>query len=419
MTSISYGQVSEDWTLNPAEFEYFMTITSRIDINGETTGDSQSVVAALVDGSCRGFCSAVPYLDGWLYLLMVYGNIPDEELVFQFYDAGLDTVLNMDNSLMFVPGIGNGEPDAPYVITGVNELIFLEADDDTSSTLEDVPVLIMVLENDAFSNEADLEMNIIVEALHGSIEIQEDQSLLYNPAQDYYGMDSLSYELDNGYSVNDAWVIIDIQSVNDPPGEFELLYPSNDTLIAGSADSIVYFTWESAMDVDNDPLVYHINLFTAGDEWLLIIDDVSSPLAINVLGFPRNEIIGWNVEAFDGETFVTSLSGNVLVIGSLVEWDESGIQPAKFEFNQNYPNPFNLSTTIHYGISVPSHVSLIIYDVRGNQIQSLASEQQSAGWYNVIWNGETAEDLPISTGIYFARLNAGDHSQVIKMLFLK
>ncbi len=90
-----------------------------------------------------------------------------------------------------------------------------------------------------------------------------------------------------------------------------------------------------------------------------------------------------------------------------------------FQLCYPYPNPFNPSTTIRYGLPEESNVSLIIYDVRGQVVQTLESEHQSAGWYDVTWNGETADGKQISTGIYFARLVAGEYSHVVKMLYLK
>ena len=98
---------------------------------------------------------------------------------------------------------------------------------------------------------------------------------------------------------------------------------------------------------------------------------------------------------------------------------EAGLMPQDFVLVQNFPNPFNPSTTIRYGIPVESNISLAIYDIRGNLIQTMNSEHQSAGWYDVVWNGETPDGRSISTGIYLARLVAEDKSQVIRMLYLK
>ena len=93
--------------------------------------------------------------------------------------------------------------------------------------------------------------------------------------------------------------------------------------------------------------------------------------------------------------------------------------PTEFVLDQNYPNPFNPSTTIRYGLPEEANVSLVIYDVRGQVVQTITSDHQTAGWYDVVWNGHTSNGKTISTGIYFARLVAGDYSQVVKMLYLK
>jgi len=102
---------------------------------------------------------------------------------------------------------------------------------------------------------------------------------------------------------------------------------------------------------------------------------------------------------------------------STVSVDEGQI-PNQYGLEQNYPNPFNPSTTIRYGLPEASNVSLVVYDLRGNRVKTMESEHQSAGWYTVTWNGETTDGKTISTGIYFARLVAGQYSQVIKMLYL-
>ena len=95
------------------------------------------------------------------------------------------------------------------------------------------------------------------------------------------------------------------------------------------------------------------------------------------------------------------------------------VLPTDYDLQQNYPNPFNPSTTIRYGLPSDSNVSLVVYDVRGELVQTLKSEPQSAGWHEVTWGGESSNGRGLSTGIYFARLVTGDHSEVIKMLYLK
>ena len=85
----------------------------------------------------------------------------------------------------------------------------------------------------------------------------------------------------------------------------------------------------------------------------------------------------------------------------------------------NFPNPFNPNTTIRYGLPEDSNVSLVIYDLGGNVVRTLESGMYEPGWYEHEWNGLTIDGRTVSTGIYFARIAAGDYSKTIKMLYLK
>jgi len=73
--------------------------------------------------------------------------------------------------------------------------------------------------------------------------------------------------------------------------------------------------------------------------------------------------------------------------------------PDKFELFQNYPNPFNPTTKINYELRVTNYVSVIVYDVLGNEIRSLINKKQTAGSYEVEFDGS---DLP--SGVYFYSL---------------
>ena len=126
----------------------------------------------------------------------------------------------------------------------------------------------------------------------------------------------------------------------------------------------------------------------------------------------------WQVTAIDEDSLTTTSSTWTFDVG-YVAIDQYAQIPTEFVLDQNYPNPFNPSTTIRYGLPEEANVSLVIYDVRGQVVQTITSDHQTAGWYDVVWNGHTSNGKTISTGIYFARLVAGDYSQVVKMLYLK
>jgi hypothetical protein len=98
---------------------------------------------------------------------------------------------------------------------------------------------------------------------------------------------------------------------------------------------------------------------------------------------------------------------------------EQIIFPTEFVLEQNFPNPFNPTTSIKYGVPEISEVSLIIYDLRGGEIIRLVNQTQEAGWYSHNWRGVDKYGHAVATGMYLARLEAGNYSQTIKMVYLK
>jgi hypothetical protein len=90
------------------------------------------------------------------------------------------------------------------------------------------------------------------------------------------------------------------------------------------------------------------------------------------------------------------------------------IEPSRYNLKQNYPNPFNPSTTIKYQIPELSFVTLIVYDVLGNEVATLVNEEKPLGNYEVEFN---AINLP--SGIYFYRLQAGNFVETKKMILMK
>ncbi len=85
-----------------------------------------------------------------------------------------------------------------------------------------------------------------------------------------------------------------------------------------------------------------------------------------------------------------------------------------FEVLNSYPNPFNASTVIRYSLSQPSDVKIDIHDILGRRVETLIQEEQQAGNHQVMWDAENA-----SSGMYFYRIQAADHSETRKMMLLR
>jgi hypothetical protein len=88
--------------------------------------------------------------------------------------------------------------------------------------------------------------------------------------------------------------------------------------------------------------------------------------------------------------------------------------PIDYLLYQNYPNPFNTTTIIKYSVPQTSNVVIKIYDILGNEIETLVNEEKAMGTYELNWN---AENLP--SGVYFYQLKAGDFVDTKKMILLK
>jgi hypothetical protein len=98
----------------------------------------------------------------------------------------------------------------------------------------------------------------------------------------------------------------------------------------------------------------------------------------------------------------------------LIAAEESSIR-----IGQNYPNPFNPSTHIPYVLEKPTHVRLIIYDVTGREISKIVDQYQFPGTYSAQWSSADASGYQLPSGIYFARLEAGEEIAITKMILTK
>jgi hypothetical protein len=93
---------------------------------------------------------------------------------------------------------------------------------------------------------------------------------------------------------------------------------------------------------------------------------------------------------------------------------KSAAIPDHFVLLQNFPNPFNPVTTISFTLPQTAPVQLAIFDVQGRLVQELLRESRDAGFYSVTWD---ATDL--ASGLYFCRIQAGNCTDVKKLMLLK
>ncbi|MFC1556545.1 YCF48-related protein [candidate division KSB1 bacterium] len=81
---------------------------------------------------------------------------------------------------------------------------------------------------------------------------------------------------------------------------------------------------------------------------------------------------------------------------------------------QNYPNPFNNQTIIRYELMTEGRVTVTVYNVQGQEVETLADEPQNSGVHFYTWNPDN-----VSSGIYFCRVSTPYEHKTIKLVVIK
>lgn len=88
------------------------------------------------------------------------------------------------------------------------------------------------------------------------------------------------------------------------------------------------------------------------------------------------------------------------------------IQNIDFDYSleQNYPNPFNPVTIISYSIKEPSFVSLRVFNILGQEVETLIHGIKDKGNYSVAFN---AENKNLSSGIYYYQFEVRNGNRIV------
>jgi len=200
----------------------------------------------------------------------------------------------------------------------------------------------------------------------------------------------------------------------------ELLKPTNLILLQGT---LYWNPGSSEIDKDNDlPFMgYTIFCYNPNDMELENYYHVSQ----GTNSFDVSELELLNGEnpilvcgRFDGDLGNEySYPSNTIFI-NIVSNETNDITAVASLFG-NYPNPFNPETTISYNVKNNEHVSIAIYNIKGQKIKTLVNEQQETGQHSVVWNGKDDDNRRVASGIYLYRMKSGTYSSTKKMILMK
>jgi hypothetical protein len=92
--------------------------------------------------------------------------------------------------------------------------------------------------------------------------------------------------------------------------------------------------------------------------------------------------------------------------------------PLEFRLDQNYPNPFNPETNISFYLDENSQATLRIFNVLGQEVNTLLNQNMVAGRHAIRWNGRNISGMKVPAGMYFYKLKTASKEAVRKMVLI-
>ncbi|MFA5781058.1 MAG: T9SS type A sorting domain-containing protein [Bacteroidales bacterium] len=103
---------------------------------------------------------------------------------------------------------------------------------------------------------------------------------------------------------------------------------------------------------------------------------------------------------------------------SIIDIAELNVQDNYFSL-KSYPNPFNSAVTIEYTLPETGNVSLEVYNITGQLVNTLISDETKAGTHTVQWNGKDGNGSEVTSGVYYCKIVSGEFTQTERLLFIK
>ncbi|MCK9422156.1 MAG: DUF1565 domain-containing protein [Bacteroidales bacterium] len=174
----------------------------------------------------------------------------------------------------------------------------------------------------------------------------------------------------------------------------------NHTLVEGGENGIVDYTGDNTITY-GEGNIDSIPRWDYGSEYPYSLAN-NSPC----IDAGTNEVPGITLPEYD-------IIGNPRIVGGIVDMgayeyqDTLTVVRDRIFVNKNtlihvYPNPFTASTLISISLASSCRLEVVIYDLLGKKIKSLSDAKLSKGNYNMVWDGDDDNKLPVSSGEYIA-----------------
>jgi len=267
----------------------------------------------------------------------------------------------------------------------------------------------------------------------------------------------VSYPIDEDFETGAGaftgdWFVTDqsghdsASSLTDSDGSYpdyaDLVTTTSSVDLSGIADPTVSFWARWNIEASWDAVYFEIS--TGGGAWSPLATEYTGPASGQGAQLPAGEPCfdgdqaGWVLNTVDLAPYVgegdvrfrfrlVSDSSihydgfyvddfSVRVIGQVTGVDTPQVYVAKVAA---YPNPFNPQTRVAFENPRAGRVDLAIFDLQGRHVRTLLGTDLPAGENSVVWDGRTDAGRQAGSGVYFARLVAGDATASAKLMLVK
>ena len=112
------------------------------------------------------------------------------------------------------------------------------------------------------------------------------------------------------------------------------------------------------------------------------------------------------------------------LLGDIVDWLTGGgvsvdNDPIVMNSITNSPNPFAHSTTFNFSLKKATHVSVDVYNIKGQLVKNLSNEYMIADIHSVTWNGTDNSGTEVPTGVYFTRIVTDNVENIHKVMVIR
>jgi hypothetical protein len=196
---------------------------------------------------------------------------------------------------------------------------------------------------------------------------------------------------------------IHVVNLNHMPSLPQLVQLAETDSVAVNSSRPIVFAWTKSHDEDSDDtLRYSLRIKGESlDTTVTGIRDTTNGLNLR----PRlqaGSVYSSLISVSDGWVqLATPTSLSFRTSPAVLPKDIGVAAPRVFSLEHNFPNPFNPTTSIRFGIPERSYVKLTVWNMLGEQVQVLVSEEKESGIYESMFR---AENLP--SGVYLVKLEA-------------